>query len=488
MIKRPTRTMASGRRGQAVVFLVLVLTILAFVFLWNVDLHRIIAAKSLSQNAGDAAALAAARWQGDTLNLVGELNVMHALALAANDGATAATIEAITNIQARLCFTGPMVALMAAQVAAKNNRIYEETGFSDLLRVYAAAARRYDEPVDGAPAYPPPFPGAWDAYADMLETAAAHGIAAAPDNARFYNDRVGDHILLDRAFYEAVAGRNWCWFYLHHRYSDDPLETLLDVYTDHTWWDPLPEPDPPGFANSEIFGLGLRAVTVELGQVLTEGEFRTGAAQQALIDPALALSNVLHTTETWYGYDPGVWTAWDAVRTDGPEPFPIVGPVKPEYDYQGADVAVRVYANADRLTQTADGETAQDAILWTAAAKPFGYLESDDAAHERLRPDAFGLVFPAFRDVRLIAVDAASGSGSGSFDLDWRIHIEEHLPDYVDSGAVQSGCSYCDLLTQWEVDSFRLTGIRWLLRNSHRCQLPSDGPGDGSGGGTRRGH
>lgn len=488
MSQRPTSTMASGRRGQAVVFLVLVLTILAFVFLWNVDLHRIIAAKSLSQNAGDAAALAAARWQGDTLNLIGELNLMHAVALAANDGTTAATVDAITNIQARLCFTGPMVALMAAQIAAKNNRIYEEPGFSDLLREHAAEVRLYGESVNGAPALPPPFPGAWDAYADMLETAAAHGLAAAPDNAQFYNDRVGDHILLDRGFYEAIAGRNWCWFYLHHRYSDDPLETLLDVYTNHTWWEPLPEPDPPGFTNSEIFGLGLRARSIELGQILSESDFGTGAAQQALLSPGFTVSNVFYTTETWYCYDTARWTDWDAVRTDGPEPFPIVGPVKPEFDYQGADAAVRVYAHADRLTQTPDGGTARDAMLWTAAAKPFGYLQADDGTQERLRPDTFGLVFPAFRDVRLIAVDAASGAGSGSFDLDWRIHVEEHLPVYVDNGALQSGCNYCNQLAQWEVDSLRQNGSQWLRGNSHLCRLPSGGSGGGRGGGTRRGH
>ena len=61
------------RNGQTIVFLLMALTVLVFIFLWNVDLHRIVAAKSLSQNAGDSAALAAARWQGTTLNLVGML-------------------------------------------------------------------------------------------------------------------------------------------------------------------------------------------------------------------------------------------------------------------------------------------------------------------------------------------------------------------------------------------------------------------------------
>ena len=61
------------RRGQTIVFLLMALTILMFALLWNIDLHRLVAGKSHAQNAGDSAALAAARWQGESLNLIGEL-------------------------------------------------------------------------------------------------------------------------------------------------------------------------------------------------------------------------------------------------------------------------------------------------------------------------------------------------------------------------------------------------------------------------------
>ncbi len=59
------------RRGQTIVFLLMALTILIFALLWNIDLHRLVAGKTHAQNAGDAAALSAARWQGESLNLVG---------------------------------------------------------------------------------------------------------------------------------------------------------------------------------------------------------------------------------------------------------------------------------------------------------------------------------------------------------------------------------------------------------------------------------
>jgi hypothetical protein len=485
-----------GRRrgGQTIVFLLLALTILAFVFLWNVDLHRIVWAKSLSQNAGDSAALAAARWQAETLNLVGELNLMHALAMSLNNADTPAAVDAITNMQARVCFTGPLIGLMAAQVAAKNNRLYEQQDFTDAILSNAAKVRSYDDTVDGVMDYPPPFPDAWLDYATMLETAGNHGIAAYPENARFYNDITGDHILLIPAFYEAVAGRSWCWFYLNYRYSDNPLSTILDVYTDYTWWPPLPDPDPPPFSfyNSEIFGVGLTPVSTALDYA-DMATLQLGAAQQEIDMSGLVPTNVVGLVETWYWFAPGLWRDWDEIHVDGPEPFPVVGPVKPEYDYLGADAAIRVYAGADRLTPAADGSQQRDDILWTAAAKPFGYLETDDST--RLRPDTYSMVLPAFRDVRLIPVDASTAGGGGSANPDWRVHVLEHLPVYLSTGAVQAGCWYCDQLTTWDTGiepgglQFRTTGSAWLSVNYYLCTLPSGGGGGGGpGGGTRRGH
>lgn len=486
--QRSRKALAPGgraRRGQTVVFLLMALTLLAFIFLWNVDLHRIVAAKSLSQNAGDAAALAAARWQGTALNLVGELNLMHALALSAGDRAA---VDAITNIQARLCFTGPMVGLIAAQVAAKNNRIYANDDFSTLLREHAVEVELYDTPVGGGIFYPEPYPGAWDEYAAMLMAVADDGLAAAPDNALFFNDRAGGHILRDPAFYEAVAGRIWCWFFLHHATGGNPVRTILDDYTNYTWWPTLPAPNPPSFSNSEIFGLGLVPVSVPLQSFTTPERLELGAAQQQLDFSGFVATNAMPPVETWYLYGGSHWRPWDIMHPEGPDRFPIVGEVKPEYDYTGADAVIRLYASAERLTNAGGGAPHRDEILWTAAAKPFGYLESEDDGGLRLRPDAYGIVLPAFRDVRLIPIDAASGGGGGAFDLQWRRHIDDHLPIYVATGQRQPDCRYCANLDTWEDASFRREGSDWLRQFNYLCTLPPSGGGGGSGGGTRRGH
>lgn len=479
-----TASRSAGVRGQTVVFLLMALTILAFAFLWNVDLHRIVSAKKLSQNAGDAAALAAARWQGSTLNLVGELNLMHALALSVGD---TAAVGAITGMQARLCFAGPMVALAAAQVAAKNNRIYADEGFDALMREHAAQVAQYSLPIGSGAYYPEPYPNAWAEYADMLLAAADDGIAAAPDNARFFGDYGGDHILLDHGFYDAIAGQNWCWFFLHTLYDDAPIRTLLDVYTGPDWWPPLPAPPPSSFSNCEIFGLGLVPLTVELRHIATVERLEIGARQQDLDFSAFNPTNVMYTAETWYLYHGESWRSWTIMHPENDEHFPIVGPVKSEYDTTGADAVVRVTASAERLTPADDGGESRDDILWTAAAKPFGYLVLDDNDETRLRPDAFSLVLPAFRDVRLIPIDASSAPDSGSFDLAWRRHTDEHLPLYLATGQLSGGCWYCTRLATWESPSFRQTGSAWLQEYNHLCTLPGHG-GGGSGGGTRRGH
>ncbi|NLB59622.1 MAG: hypothetical protein GX806_00855 [Lentisphaerae bacterium] len=170
---------------------------------------------------------------------------------------------------------------------------------------------------------------------------------------------------------------------------------------------------------------------------------------------------------------------------DGSDPFPARAAIRPQYDYAGADAAIRIEAAAERLTPGAGGSL----ITWTAAAKPFGYLEGP------LRPDSYALVLPAFHEVRLIPVDASSAPAGGSYNLAWREHIELHLPAYMQNGpgSLQASCPYCRQLGLWEQASWRATGIHWLAATNaagerlHTCEFSASGPPQ-AGGGRRRGH
>ena len=122
------------------IFAIMVLMILALVALWNFDLHKTIYVKLLSQNAGDSASLAAARWQGISLNLIGDLNILKAAALSQGDSQTASTID---GLQARLCFVGPMVGMEAAQQAAKNNGVFNSGRFTRRVQEHASEVRTF---------------------------------------------------------------------------------------------------------------------------------------------------------------------------------------------------------------------------------------------------------------------------------------------------------------------------------------------------------
>ena len=467
------------KSGQALIFLLMVMVILVFAVLWNVDIHKIIALKSRSQHAGDAAALMAARWQGITLNIVGNLNVMQAVAISEGD---ADALAAITNIQKRLCFTGPLIALEAAQQAAKNNGIYENPAFSERLRAHAERVREdYTHLTDGSGnmLFPEPYEGAWEEYAAMLESVANNGVAAGPDNVHFYSDLAGDHTLLDQSFYGAVASSYWCWFYPHQL-------GLLENYVNHQSWPALPPIENRFFENAEIFGLWLSSQSAPLATMATEGDTFREMLETLAADRNLGTitTNALAADAVWFVYDPERWGPWNAMDTTGANRFPLTGSLKPEYNYTGADAVVRIIAEDSSILTP--NQTAPS-VVWTAAAKPFGYL------HNRERPNSYALVLPAFHEVALIPVDAATGSAGGSYDIAWRNHIEMHLEPYVASGtaALEPGCYYCQQLThaKWENPAFRHRGRLWLSQNSHLCVLPPpSGPGPRRGGGTRRGH
>ncbi len=467
-----------ARAGQAIVFLLFALTALVFVLLFNVDLHRIIQRKNQVQNAGDAAALAAARWQGATINLVGELNLLHALALLNQQPAA---VDAITNMQARLCFTGPLTGLLAAQNAAKLNHIYVDPNMTALISEHAALVRtQYAARFDGTQYFQEPWPGAWGEYADMLEQIAGDGIAAGPDNTQFFLDPSSGHLLMEKGFYEAVLGRNWCWFHLYAR-------GWLQAYNSWQDWPALPDPDISDYANAEIFGLGLRPFTVTMETLFSPealAEHFAASGRDTTTAAQLDNTNLMEVAETWYLYNPADWGAWERIRPD--DGFPIAGAVRSEYDVAGGDAVVRVNASVERLTPGIAGEVRGDTVVWSAAAKPFGYLE--EGSEKRRVTAAAHFVLPSMRNVRLIAVDAATGSENNSADVEWVRHVRSHLHTYLEQGPQAHGsCRYCQALTLWEVAAFREEGIEWLSLYSNTCRLPSGG-GNRRGGGTRRGH
>ena len=275
------------------IFMIMALLILAVATVWIFDVHTVLQLKARTQNAGDAAALAAARWQGISLNLIGDLNILQALALSRGDSNSSANI---TLVQARLCFVGPLVGLLASQQAAKNNRTYVNPDYTSELTKHAGIV------LSDYPGFFPalPYANAWQEYGGMLSNIAAQGVAAGPDNARYYTDTIygpNDSWLLNRNFYEAVAGRDWCWFYWNGL-------GVLQSYSGFTSWPPLPAVQlATNVYNSEVFGLGLLPFTAVLPEGGSMVERMNQLRSERGVSPEIISNEVADITSTWYGYD-----------------------------------------------------------------------------------------------------------------------------------------------------------------------------------------
>lgn len=474
------------RKGQVAIYLLMVLVGIFLIALLNVDTFVVVRGKNRTQNAGDAATLAAARKQGQLLNELGRMNLEHLVSAARND---LEACEEIVNRQQRLVLLAPVEALRQANHAAKKNGMEVREEFERILRehirdireVYAGGTNARGEP------YPEPYRGAWFEYAAAIEDVVNEGLACGPDNVEFYGAE-GGHFLLTPNFYYAISGENWCWFHFN-------AEGLLTSYNSYHDWAPLPLRDEDSLENSEIFNLHVRSWQGAATDLFTTNEIRQLCEVYEageLTAEELASSTILTNREqTWYLYEGGAegdgrWGAWFnglCLAGDDEYEFPIVGEIRPEYNVMGCAAVCRCVTEVSSLATERDSR-----INWSAAAKPFGTVENFDGETDVVT--AFkSFVVPCFTAVRLIPLDAAGGGNLATADYGWVPHVRHHLAPYLSFGlvALHGDCFYCQQLRIWENRVFRDSGITWIKFNSGTCIRSTGGPGGGHGG-TSHGH
>lgn len=449
----PRTHRSPSRRGQAVVLLLALLVAMAALALWVADIDRFVMAKLRVQDGGDAAALAAARWQAAGLNLCGELNLIQAYMLA-DDVPNAEAALALHGLRQRVCLTTPMLAFLSAQRAAEANGLPELRPVEEVRDFLRDSARYalfegYDDPEQAAAD-----------FRDMMELVLREPIYAFPLTPLY--EASGASLLAEQDFYEAILGRDWCWFWFN-------AYAFLQRYRGRADFGPAPKPNTEPF-----FGLRLGARTLTLQATLSESAPLAAAFDAQLTDlghprlpapPPPDNGSPAHTERLlqarWTVFEPGKWDAWQPMH---PGELPIEGTLREEYDYTGASAAVSVE---------------RDTTSWMAAAKAFGHVGGEN-------PTIHDLVLGGFDAVRLIPVDAAD-AGIRGFNLAWLRHLRFHVPDYAASGALADGCRYCSALRLWESPAFRATGIEWLAAFGHTCRRPRPGrPSDG--GGANYGH
>lgn len=458
------------RKGQVAVYLALALLAVVMLTLMNVGVFLAVSAKNKTMNAGDAAALAVAKMQGEILNNIGSDNILHLKAALAGDREKCAEIE---MRQLRSAFLDPLEGIRIGSEQAAANGIEIDDGMGEILAEHVRDVRLYY--LTNPRLYPEPWEGAWEEYAQRLEVAIAGGVRAGPDNAYFMN-AARDHFLINKEFYEAILGRNWCWFKFN-------APGLISSYSSFRDWAPLPFDDDETrkkkCVNCEIYSLHL---TVRTGSALDLlGTNLVMRLTGATIEEITASDLINDMGQRWFFYDETMWRRWWEIDPSGPWQFPVFGKVHPQYDVRGAAAICRVSREIPALVSDSPRTG-----VWAAAAKPFGSLKTEDEEEDVVTAEK-GFVLPAFTTARLVPLDAVGGKDLSTADHDWMVHVTKHIPLYALNGPNSlSDCIYCQALNKWEKDSFRTDGRIWLKYNSEDCVRPL--PGGPDSGGTRHGH
>ncbi|MDF7801609.1 hypothetical protein P4C99_19180 [Pontiellaceae bacterium B1224] len=514
------------KSGQAIIFLIMVLVIGSIVVLWNFDLHRIVSTKIRIDNAGDAAALSAARWQGITLNMIGELNLAQVAficdRLAEDSPENQEEFDIISDIIAdeiddtygdlkrRLALVGPLMGLVAAQSSALKNMTEKDAQMVEEATSSYMKTRGLDFENSGGSymgVVEEPYAGAWAEYGGLLTAIANNSVMAESGNTEYFLFYSGSHRLLNPDFYNAVLAPYYCYF----KYSAD----FVNSFEDFTSWDPLPELMQRNTVNSEYFSTDVYEYSArfsiadyygdtDYGYVVSltnyypdldvDAESLTEDFQEYLEETSPAADADLDWMSIWGMYLDCSWhyfnkSSWMQKRSaetgkympnSDDFPFHEGWGFKDEYNYGGANAAVDVRIGS--TINTPGMQLAIGDIYWQAAAKPFGYLEEPNGSG-RVAPMYYGLVLPAFHDIRLIHNDLSTRP-SGVDAPGWEEHIYEHVPDYLEGGVSaieENDCPYCRALIIWEDESFRDDLSSWLddndegIKNGTKCNEEYEG-------------
>ncbi|MDR0931592.1 MAG: pilus assembly protein TadG-related protein [Victivallales bacterium] len=112
--------------GQVLLTGIIMMLILLLGILLIFDVHNVIRAKYKVETAHQSAALAGAMWQKESLNLIGEINLVKACETMLDDSEQQlyelqSRLGILTEMQTRISFLGPLIGFAAAQQAAKQN-------------------------------------------------------------------------------------------------------------------------------------------------------------------------------------------------------------------------------------------------------------------------------------------------------------------------------------------------------------------------------
>ncbi len=416
------------------VIAVIIMVILMLGILFLFDLQNVIRSKVKIETADQAAALSAAQWQKESLNLIGELNLIKACDVLqsyvppelnnqippVSDGVkAAAACKIITEMQTRMAFAGPVIAYGAAQQAAKNNGVniydYQKQSSSgtgstnnvikqvqlDALNYYTnldittptGRLRYWDACQPGNPIYDR-YPTWYDDYRGMLKSVIDQGIAVRP-NVRIGIENVTPYAFKDRVFYNAILGEWWCYM---------PLRSLLkqpDSYWSGKWWQKIQYDNPNFTGQSEIYSLGVKFATDNTNMDNPDPSYYNQVNSSTWDYYLSKLSGV--TSQTWIKNNPDVvlpnitWclydSSWGEARMDYISSFwdrsqggYLSGNLKSSVKYDGA-VAYAECSQTINLVNSFESKMDAPTSVQDASAEALASLKGNEPSPIRTRSD-----------------------------------------------------------------------------------------------------
>ena len=406
-------------QGQTLIVAVLAIIVIFIAALFLFDLQSIIRVKVKTQTAADAAALAGAKSQVKSLNLIGEINIIKACTVLVSDFAgghdTEDELEAasdnLTEMQARITFVGPLLGIGAAQQAAKNNGMIAYYTLSRDMNDYLNNVR--DDTIYGnEEVFKPVIEGyRWrEPYIEMLQVLESQGMVAAPQTyTASFNDMFSDSSL-----YSAIMTNFWC---------HDGLRRLLKDDSNFVgpWWH--------GLVGSVRFIEESELMPLYVRYSSGTATFNDAGHYLDLLaaDRKLKVSDLYDTDEPedrdnintpipymrWCSYDFRWYTEIPGNHwTEGSRCLYLRRGIRDEYIYGGAYSAFRCVVNeaswlsgsynvhniSNKRGVITASESIPPEVEATAAAKPLGYLEFNGS---RVPPNSIAMILPVFHSARL---------------------------------------------------------------------------------------
>lgn len=281
-----------NQSGQVLVTGIFILIVLLLLVFSGFDVYNSIRSKFKIETAQEAAALAGASWQRDSLNLIGEINLIKAcsMLLDGNDNwiyplpaksnrpgllgqlneitrasVLQSRIDILTEMQSRVSFVGPLIGFAAAQQTAKANGIATIGDFDHYINDLRLSSR-YRQEFGGAATYIHNY--AWkEPYIGLIETISRNGIAVYPNSTYTTSPSVYPPELQLENLYTTILRKNEeiaaaegkgvypqsDWYVLKNFVYFDPW---AERFNNPPWWNI--EYNKIAFPNeSEIFTLGV---------------------------------------------------------------------------------------------------------------------------------------------------------------------------------------------------------------------------------------